>query len=193
MQIIKYPHPTLRYKSKPLRRIDAELRSMVAQMFDLMYEHKGIGLAANQVDLPYRLIVVNVSGDPAAKDEERVFINPVLVRQKGSAEDREGCLSLPDIYAPVVRSQRIVLSAYNLQGQEQTWELDGMAARVVQHECDHLDGILFIDRLSPSNLLAIKKELEALESDFSGSRERGLIPEDWRITARLRELESLRT
>lgn len=193
MQIVKYPHPTLRYKSKPLRRIDAELRSMVARMFDLMYEHKGIGLAANQVDLPYRLIVVNVTGDPAAKEEERVFINPVLLRQKGSAEDREGCLSLPDIYAPVVRPQKIVLSAYNLQGQEQTWELDGLGARVVQHECDHLDGILFIDRLSYSNLLAIKKELEALESDFSGSRQLGLIPEDSRITARLRELELLRT
>ncbi len=193
MQIVKYPHPTLRYKSKPLRRIDAELRTMVAQMFDLMYEHKGIGLAANQVDLPYRLIVVNVTGDPAAKEEERVFINPVLVRQKGSAEDREGCLSLPDIYAPVVRPEKIVLSAYNLQGQEQTWELDGLPARVVQHECDHLDGILFIDRLSVANLLAIKKDLEALESDFSGSRKRGLIPDDLRITARLRELELLRT
>ncbi len=193
MQIVKYPHPRLRYKSKPLRRIDAELRTMVAQMFDLMYEHKGIGLAANQVDLPYRLIVVNVTGDPAAKEEERVFINPVLVRQKGSAEDREGCLSLPDIYAPVVRPEKIVLSAYNLQGQEQTWELDGLPARVVQHECDHLDGILFIDRLSVANLLAIKKDLEALESDFSGSRKRGLIPDDLRITARLRELELLRT
>lgn len=193
MQIIKYPHPTLRYKSKPLRRIDAELRSMVAQMFDLMYENKGIGLAANQVDLPYRLIVVNVTGDPAAKDEERVFVNPVVMRHKGSAEDREGCLSLPNMYAPVVRPQKIVLSAYNLQGQEQTWELDGLPARVVQHECDHLDGILFIDRLSPANLLAIKKDLEALESEFYGGRQRGLIPDEWRITARLRELESLRT
>ncbi len=166
---------------------------MVAEMFELMYEHKGIGLAANQVDLPYRLIVVNVTGDPAVKDEERVFINPVLVRQKGSSEDREGCLSLPEIYAPVVRPQKIVLSAYDLKGQEQTWELEDMAARVVQHECDHLDGVLFIDRLSPSNLLAIKKDLEALESEFLGSRQRGLIPDDGRITARLRELELLRT
>ncbi len=193
MHIIKYPHPTLRHQSKPLRRIDAGLRKMVAEMLELMYANKGIGLAANQVDLPYRLMVVNPSGDPAVKDEEHVLINPEILRSKGSAEDREGCLSLPDIYAPVKRPEKIVLSAYDLSGREVTWELDGLYARVVQHECDHLDGVLFIDRLTPSNLLSIKQALADLELEFSGNRQRGLIPDDVRIAARLTELEMART
>lgn len=193
MLILKYPHPTLRHKSKPLRRVDAELRKMIGEMFDLMYEHKGIGLSANQVDLPYRLIIVNVTGDPAKKDEEYVFINPEISRPRGSAEGKEGCLSLPEIYAPVRRPEKILLNAFNAQGQELTWELDGLYARVVQHECDHLEGRLFIDRLTPANLLAIKKEVEDLAAEFSGNRRRGLVPEDESIVARLIELESART
>jgi peptide deformylase len=173
--------------------VDADLRKMIREMFDLMYANKGIGLSANQVDLPYRLIVVNVSGDPAIKDEERVFINPVVLRPKGSAEDKEGCLSLPEIYAPVKRPAKIMLNAYNDAGQELTWQMDGLYARVVQHECDHLDGILFIDRLSTTNLMEIKKELEEMEAEFYGNRQRGLVPADGLIAARLNELETART
>lgn len=193
MQILKYPHPTLRHKSKDLRRVDANLRKMIREMFDLMYANKGIGLAANQVDLPYRLIVLNPTGDAAAKEEERVYINPVILRPKGSAEDKEGCLSLPEILAPVKRPAKIVLNAYNDAGQELTKELDGLDARVVQHECDHLDGILFIDRLSTTNLMAIKQDLEDLEAEFYGNRQRGLIPEDRLIVVRLNALETART
>ena len=194
MRIVKYPHPTLRYKSKPLLRVDTELRKMIHQMFDLMYAHEGVGLAANQVDLPYRVIVMNVKSDVAAKDEEHAFINPVIVQRKGGMEEKEeGCLSLPEIFAPVKRAQKIVLNAYNLSGQEVTWELDGMYARVVQHECDHLDGILFVDRLSPANLLAVKEALQDMEAAFSGERQRGLIPNDQLIAARLSELEMART
>lgn len=193
MQIIRYPHPTLRYRSKPLRRVDADLRKMIRQMFDLMYQHEGIGLAANQVDLPYRLVVVNLRADPSAQDEEFVLINPVITHRKGSAEDREGCLSLPEIYGRVVRSEKIVLNAYNPNGDELTYELDGLAARVVQHEVDHLDGVLFIDRLSPTGKAEIKEALEDLELEFHGQRRRGAIPEDGLITARLSELEAART
>jgi peptide deformylase len=193
VRIIQYPHPTLRYKSKPLRRVDGELKRMIHQMFDLMYASQGIGLAANQVDLPYRLFVMNVKSDAAAKEEEHAFINPVILTRKGGVEEKEeGCLSLPDITGPVKRSTKIVLNAYNLAGQELTWELDGLYARVVQHECDHLDGILFIDRLGPSHLLAIKEPLGDMEAAFSGERQRGLIPDDLRITARLSELELAR-
>ena len=128
MRIIKYPHPTLRYKSKDLRRVDAELRKMVRQMFDAMYEHEGIGLAANQVDLPYRLFIVNLAADPAAKDEEHVFINPVISQPRGMAEDREGCLSFPEIYAPVRRPEKILLSGLHPRGQEVCYELDGLWA-----------------------------------------------------------------
>ena len=193
MQIVKYPHPTLRYQSKPLRRVDADLRTMIRQMFDLMYEQKGIGLAANQVDLPYRLFVMNLSADPAAKDEEHVFINPVITHRKGSAEDREGCLSLPEIFAPVIRSEKILVNAFDPTGEELTYELEGLPARAVQHEADHLDGILFIDRTSPTSRLEIKEALEELELEFYGDRRRGVIPDDGLITARLSELEAART
>jgi peptide deformylase len=192
VQIVKYPHPTLRYQSKPLRRVDADLRKMVRQMFELMYEHEGIGLAANQVDLPYRLFVMNLAADSEAKDEEHVFINPVIVQRKGSAEDREGCLSFPEIFAPVVRSEHITVNAYDINGQELTYELSGLPARAVQHESDHLDGTVFIDRMSPANRLAIKEALEELELEFQGERRRGVIPDDGLIAARLGELEAAR-
>ena len=193
MQIIKYPHPTLRHQSRPLRRVDGELKKIVREMLDLMYEQKGIGLAANQVDLPYRLLVFNVTGDPAAGDEEYVLINPVITDRKGSAEDREGCLSFPEIYAPVKRPEKIVVNAYSLSGEEFSYEFDGLYARVVQHEADHLDGILFIDRLSPANELAVKEELAVLEREFNTYRQRGRIPDDAQIAARLAELETVRT
>src|SRR6187200_2989618 len=99
LQIIQYPHPTLRRVAKPLRRVDADLHRLVREMFDLMYEHRGIGLAATQVDLPYRLFIINLESDPAKRDQEFVFINPVLSNRKGMAEAEEGCLSLPTLYA----------------------------------------------------------------------------------------------
>jgi peptide deformylase len=165
---------------------------MVRQMFDLMYEQNGIGLAANQVDLPYRMFVMNVRADPAAKDEEYVFINPVITHRKGAAEDREGCLSFPEIFAPVKRSEKIVVRAYSLDGQEVSYELDGLYARVVQHESDHLDGVLFIDRLSAANLMGVKEELAALEREFQAYRQLGRIPDDSQIAARLARLEAAR-
>lgn len=193
MQIVKYPHPALRHKSKPLCKVDGELRRLVAQMLELMYEGNGIGLAANQVNLPYRMFVMNLRSDPALKEEEHVFINPVITRRTGTAEAEEGCLSLPDIWAPVRRPQSIVLNAYNLAGQELTYELDGLYARAVQHETDHLDGVLFIDRLSPANQLAVKEAVADLQREFDGDRSRGMIPSDDQIVARLAELETVRT
>lgn len=193
LQIVKYPHPALRHKSRPLTRVDAELRKAIARMFELMYEHRGIGLAANQVDLPYRVFILNVSGEAANKDQEHVFINPTILKQSGNVEADEGCLSFPEIYAPVRRSERVVAVAYDLSGNERRYEVDGMLARAIQHENDHLDGTLFIDRLSPSNLAKIQEDLLALELEFNGARQRGAIPDDLQIAARLTELERLRT
>jgi peptide deformylase len=192
LRIVKYPHPALRHKSRPLRRVDGELKKIVREMFDLMYEHKGIGLSANQVDLPYRMFVLNLESDPT-KGVEHVFLNPVIARRSGTAEAEEGCLSFPEIYAPVKRSEKIVISAYNAEGEEVNCELDGLFARGAQHEYDHLDGILFIDRLSPAALLSIKQALLDLELEFQGDRQRGVIPDDRQITTRLTELEQLRT
>lgn len=193
MRIIKYPHPTLRHKSKPLRRVDSELRKIVREMFDVMYERQGIGLAANQVDLPYRLFVLNLTSDSAARDEEHVFINPIISQRKGSAEDSEGCLSFPEIFAPVRRSEKVVLAAYTLEGKEIAYELDGLFARAAQHESDHLDGVLFIDRLTPSHLLSIRDDLAALEREFLSDRQHGMIEDDQQIASRLSQLETART
>ena len=193
MQIIKYPHPTLRHKSKPLRRVDRELRQIIAEMFELMYSHQGIGLAANQVDLPYRLFVMNVKGDPAEEGEAKVFINPVITKKTGSAEAQEGCLSFPDIWAPVRRPEKIVVTAYGLDGQEFTYEMDGLYARAVQHEIDHLDGVVFVDRLSQANQLAVREDLDELIREFESSRRLGTMETDQQIAARLEELESART
>jgi peptide deformylase len=193
VRIIKYPHPTLRHKCRPLRLVDGELRKIVGEMLDAMYEYDGIGLAANQVDLPYRLFVINVQGDAAAKDSEYVLINPVIVGRSGTAEGEEGCLSFPEIFAPVRRSAKISISAYNLAGEEVTYQLEGLPARAAQHEADHLDGVLFIDRLSPTARLAVREALADLEREFQGDRDRGLIPNDGEITARLAGLEAMRT
>ena len=192
LRVVKYPHPVLRHTSKPLRRVDGELKKIVREMFDLMYEDQGVGLAANQVDLPYRLFIINLEGDPE-KAPEHVFINPVISRRTGSAEAEEGCLSFPGMYAPVKRSERVVVSAYNLEGEEVTLDLNGLFARAVQHEYDHLDGRVFIDRLSPAALLSVKQALADLELAFDGDRERGIIPPDGQIHARITELEALRT
>ena len=190
MQIVKYPHPTLRHTSKPLSRVTGEVKQAIGEMFDLMYTDDGIGLAANQVDLPYRLFVMNVQGDPEAKEEELAFINPVITSRKGTAEDREGCLSFPEIFAPVRRPAKIIVNAYSLDGRELTYEMDGLYARAVQHELDHLDGVLFIDRLSQTNLMAVKEELDELEQEFKMQRRLKAIGSDEEIAARLLELES---
>jgi len=193
VRIVKYPHPTLRHKSKPLRRVDGELKKLVRGMFDLMYEHKGIGLAANQVDLPYRLFVLNLQADPK-EGEEFVFINPVISRPSGgTAESEEGCLSFPEIYAPVRRPEKVVVSAYNLEGREQTCELSGLFARAAQHEADHLDGVLFVDRLGESSKLEVRDKLAELEAEYEGNLRRGAIPDESRVAERLAELEALRT
>lgn len=192
MRVIHYPHPTLLRVSKPLKRVDAELRRIVAEMFDLMYENKGIGLAANQVDLPYRLFVVNTTGDRRESDQELVFINPVLSKPKGSDEAEEGCLSLPGLYADVRRPASIRVSAYNLAGQEVTFDAEGLFARVVQHENDHLDGVMFVDHLAPTSLAKIKDKLEDFRSEFESRRHLGEIPGDAKIFETLAALEKLR-
>jgi peptide deformylase len=193
LEIIQYPHPTLRHKSKPLKRVDAELRNIIAGMFDLMYEHEGVGLAANQVDLPYRLFVSNVEGDPAVKEAECVFINPVLSAGHEQDEDEEGCLSIPGIRAPVRRNSKIKIQAYDLAGNEIFGELDGLMARIVQHETDHLDGVLFIDRLGPAHLAAVRDQLEEFELAFQSRLETHELPDADKMAARLQELERLRT
>lgn len=192
LEIVHYPHPTLRHVSKPLVKVDKQLRDWVAQMFELMYDEEGIGLAANQVDLPYRLFVMNLTADPDKKDEEHVFINPVISKAKGQTEMSEGCLSLPDIRGPMIRNTTIRVQAYNLAGEEFDATVDGMFARCVQHETDHLDGILFTDKMSPTEKAEVDGLLYELELDFQSRQETGDIPSAEAIAARLAELEAAR-
>jgi peptide deformylase len=173
--------------------VDRELKDMIHRMFEIMYEGMGIGLAANQVDLPYRLFVMNVEGDPSAPELEHVLINPEITQRKGTAEAEEGCLSFPGIYAPVRRPEKVTVTAYTLDGREMAYELSGLPARAAQHEIDHLDGVVFIDRLSPSALLSVKQDLAELEQEFATDRRLGLIPDDDQIAQRLAELEEART
>jgi len=189
MQIVQYPHPALRWKSKPIVEIGEELRATVRRMFELMYEAKGIGLAANQVALPYRLFVVNATGDPEQADEEHVFINPEIVRRKGSEEGEEGCLSIPELYGQIRRAEQIVVEAFDVKGRPFTMEMIELPGRVVQHECDHLDGVLFPDRMSESARHEIQQHLDDFETLYRDQQKAGEIPSDETIRTRLRELE----
>tara|TARA_B110000467_G_C18258195_1_gene444652 strand:+ start:291 stop:869 length:579 start_codon:yes stop_codon:yes gene_type:complete len=189
LKIVQYPHPTLRYKSKPINRIDRELKTLVREMFDLMYAASGIGLAANQVDLPIQLFVINLSG-AADEGEELVFVNPVLSSPKGSHEAEEGCLSIVGVNAQVARPETIHISAYDLSGREINQTVNGLLAKAIQHEADHLEGILFIDRISESSKRQIDGELEEFEIDFDNQRSTGEIPDDAAIFKRLADIES---
>ncbi len=193
LRLIQYPHPTLRYKAKPVRKVDFELFTFIREMFDLMYEHNGIGLAANQVDLPYRLFVINLTADPSERGEELVFINPEIVRRSGSEEAEEGCLSLPDVRAMVRRSKEVQIVAYTPSGDEINWRLSGLLARAFQHELDHLNGVLFVDHLSPSESLSVRPILQDLEKEYAEALSKGQARPLEDVMARLKELEVART
>lgn len=162
MEILPYPHPALNWKSKPILEINDDLRRVVAEMFQLMYQAKGIGLAANQVGLPYRLFILNLTADPEEKDEEIVFINPEITKRKGTTEGEEGCLSFPGMYGQVKRAAKIDIEAFDLNGDCIEYSLDELAARAVQHETDHLDGVLFVDRMTDT----ARRELDPVIADF---------------------------
>ncbi len=188
MQIVPFPHPALRWKSRDVTRIDDALRGIVARMFELMYESKGIGLAANQVGLPLRLFVVNVSGDPENKDEELVFINPLIKNRSGNAAGEEGCLSLPGLYADVVRPEKITVEAFDLDGQPFRVTVDDLPARVIQHESDHLDGVLFIDRIDEIDLAQFVTKLNEFTATFRRQQAAGETPTDEQLAEMLAQM-----
>jgi peptide deformylase len=134
--------PVLREQSKPVATVTDEVRQFVADLFETMHAAKGVGLAANQVGVARRVAVVEADG------ERLVLINPQIVETSGKETAEEGCLSVPEIFADVTRPDRVMLEALDDQGQVYRRELTGLPARAVQHEIDHLDGILFLDHLS---------------------------------------------
>ncbi len=185
MEIVHYPHPALFWKSQDISRIDDALRATVEEMFELMYKARGIGLAANQVALPWRFFIINITGDPKETDEELVFINPVITNRKGSMIGEEGCLSLPELYADVRRAEEIIVEAFDLEGQPFRANLSELAARVVQHETDHLDGVLFVDRVDESLRRELEPDLEGFEAAFRSRQSAGEVPADEELKAEL--------
>ena len=135
--------PPLRERSSEVATVDEEARRVIDDLFETMDAAKGVGLAANQVGITTRIAVVDADGHRFA------MINPAIVEQEGQDTAEEGCLSIPDLYADVTRPTRVILEALDRDGHPFRLEAEGLKARVIQHEIDHLDGILFVDRLSP--------------------------------------------
>lgn len=156
LPILRFPDPRLHTKAKPVVSVDATIRKLASDMGETMYAAPGIGLAATQVDVHQRLLVLDVSED---KSQLQVFINPEIQAREGEHEGEEGCLSVPGIYETVKRSERIRVRALNLDGQPFELEADGLLAVCLQHEMDHLDGKVFVEYLSRLKLSRIKAKL----------------------------------
>ena len=168
LPILRYPDPRLHKVAQPVQAVDARLKALIGDMFDTMYEAKGIGLAATQVDVHERLIVIDVSEE---RDQRLVLINPELLwasdeRVKGD----EGCLSVPGIYDGVERAERVKVRALDEQGQAREIEADGLLAVCIQHEMDHLMGKVFVEYLSPLKQGRIKTKLLKAERQEKADR-----------------------
>lgn len=187
MKIVFYPHPALRHPAKPLAAIDKQIHLDAGRMLELMYEHRGLGLAANQVFLPYRIVVLNPSGDPQQRDKEEVLLNPVILERKGAMEGEEGCLSFPGLYQKIRRAKTVRVQAYNLRGEVIDKSVSDLEARLWQHEVDHLDGILFIDKMGAIGRLASRNALKELEQDFQRGQQKGEISPTDQLERELKE------
>jgi peptide deformylase len=191
MKIVHYPHPALRRDCRPLTSIDKKVEMQVREMFELMYEARGVGLAANQVALPYQLLIMNLTVDPQQREHEGVFVNPLIVERKGSVEEEEGCLSLPKLFQKVRRAKTVKVRAYNLKGESVEFVAADWEARVWQHEVDHLHGILFIDKLGPIGKFNSRGSVKEFERTFRKAQSRGEIPPDADLVKELAALEAL--
>lgn len=172
LSIVSFPHPVLRTRAKPIDRIDDGVRAIAERMIELMYQAEGIGLAAPQVGLPWRMFVCHVPagasedpGDlPASNEGPEVYINPVLTEFEGLPEMmEEGCLSLPDIRGELMRQPTVTITWTDLDGTSHTRRASGLLARCWQHEFDHLEGVLIIDRFTQLSRLRTRSAVRALE------------------------------
>ncbi|UCC14080.1 MAG: peptide deformylase [Gammaproteobacteria bacterium] len=157
LEILEYPDPRLRTRAKPVEKVDDALRTLAADMLETMYSAPGIGLAATQVNVHQRVLVVDVSEDHS---NPLVFINPQIIERDGVEVMEEGCLSVPGFYEPVERAQHIRVRALGLDGEPFEREAEDLLAVCIQHEIDHLDGKLFVDYLSDLKRQRIRKKLE---------------------------------
>ncbi|GJQ24007.1 MAG: peptide deformylase [Planctomycetia bacterium] len=167
MNILLYPEPVLRQKAKPLKEINTEVCKKAEEMIELMHHAQGVGLAAPQVGWSVRLFIIDVDG---TSHGEKIFINPIIIEAFGELNKEEGCLSFPGITSKIIRAHRIKAQAYNLKGQKIEINAEGLAARAWQHEMDHLNGELFIDKMGPSNRLAISHRLKEFERLYKATK-----------------------
>jgi peptide deformylase len=163
-KILTYPDPELKKKSAPVTVINDKIRELIRDMAETMYDAPGVGLAAPQIGVHQRVVVIDVS----ANDEQPaliVAINPVIVHADGESYEEEGCLSVPKYAANVRRHARVVVTALNLDGEEVTHRTDGLLAIAFQHEIDHLDGILFIDHISPLKREIFRRKYRRMQEE----------------------------
>jgi len=156
LELLQFPDERLRKVSKPVKRFDAGLTALSESMLRVMYESKGIGLAAPQINHPIRMIVIDISED---RNSPLIFVNPKLSSFKGNVESNEGCLSVPEIRTTVKRHKTINLLAQNIDGSEVNIEADDLLSICIQHEIDHLDGKLFIDYVPNIKLQRLRKKI----------------------------------
>ncbi|GAB4339472.1 MAG: peptide deformylase [Candidatus Abyssubacteria bacterium] len=169
LQLRIYPDPILRKQAESVKDVDGKLIETADEMFALMYENSGIGLAGPQVGLSKRILVLDLRQDNMPV---YVMINPTITKREGLAEIEEGCLSLPEIFGEVKRAERVQVSYVDRDGEERTLEAEGLLARAIQHELDHLNGVLFIDRIGETRRQLLLPQLRSLAEDANREREK---------------------
>ena len=155
LPILEYPDPRLRIRAERVTKVDPQIRQLIDDLLETMYDAQGIGLAATQVDRHVRVLVIDIS---ESRNEPCCLVNPEIVEADGAASSDEGCLSVPEYYDAVERAERIRVRALDRDGNEQEFEADGILAICIQHEMDHLDGKLFVDYLSEMKRRRLKKK-----------------------------------
>jgi peptide deformylase len=162
LPILEFPDPRLRTRAVPVAQVDASIRKLIDDMFETMYAAPGIGLAATQVNVHKRVIVIDVTED---RSKPLALINPEIIAREGVEETEEGCLSVPGIYDKVTRAEKIRVRTLDRSGKQIEIEADGLLAVCIQHEMDHLEGKLFVDYLSELKRTRIRKKLEKERKD----------------------------
>jgi peptide deformylase len=166
LQLIKYPAAILRIQAEPVKNVTDELIKTAEEMLALMYERNGVGLAGPQAGVSKKIAVIDIRED---NRPIYILINPQILKREGSVEYEEGCLSLPEIFGDVTRAERVRVSYIDRDGKEQELEAEGLLARALQHEIDHLNGVLFIDRLGETRRLSLAPQLKALAEAVEGN------------------------
>ncbi len=168
MEVVLYPDPVLKKRTEAIKNIDDEIVQLSKEMIKTMHRANGVGLAGPQVGVSKQIIIVNPT---AEEGKETIYINPKILKRKGKELGEEGCLSFPGIYGSIERATWIQVAATLISGEQVTFEAEDFEARVLQHEIDHLLGILFINKIQPIEQVAIKPDLKELEQKYESNHE----------------------